>query len=148
FGGSAGAPYGSPRWISALNSAIGITQAEDVNYSTLDNNGVPSFVISVSGGRLTQGSVDRIKQFVENHVKNSASYSTFLILEGETGVEGDVGSEVKVTITPLDKAQIRDQLFGKYEDKAEERIYRVFRVPPIFMGAVGDYNRATADISR
>jgi PBSX family phage portal protein len=148
FGDSDRSPYGIPGWISALASVLGTRSGELVNLHTLENNGVPSMVVTVSNGRLTEDTIERIQQFVDNHVKGNANYSTFLVMEGEGDIEGDETNHVKINITPLADTQVRDMLFGEYIEKNERRVAQAFRIAPIYLGAVGQYNKATADISR
>lgn len=148
FGDSDRSPYGVPRWASAIVSALGGRSAELVNLYTLQNHGIPSMVVTVSNGRLTESTVKRIQEFVDNHVKGDANYSTFLVLEGEGEFDGDESNPTKIQITPLADTQIRDMLFGDYLANNEARIDKSFRLPPIYSGQVGQYNRATADISR
>ena len=148
WGDSDRSPYGIPEWISALASILGTRSGELVNLHTLENNGVPSMVITVSNGRLTDDTIERITQFVNNHVKGNANYSTFLVLEGEGELEGDESNHVKIGIEPLQDTQVREMLFGEYIATNEQRTAQSFRIAPIYQGVVGQYNKATADISR
>ena len=145
---SARTPYGVPRWIGNLLAVLGARSAEEVNYTTLKNNNIPSMVVSVSNGRLTEGTIDRIEHFVETQIRGSSNYSRFLLLEGEGAFEGEDSGHVKIDIQPLSQQQHTDALFSQYITKNVESIRRAFRLPPIFVGATDDYNKSTAEASR
>jgi len=142
-------PYGLPRYIGNLLSIFGDRAAEEINYTTFKNNNIPSMAIMVSNGQLTQGSVDRINDFVESQIQGSDNYSKFLLIEAEELMEGEEsGSNVKVEIKPLTEQQHKDALFQEYSAKNQDRIRRVWRLPPIFVGKADDYTRTTAEASR
>jgi len=142
-------PYGLPRYIGNLLSIFGDRAAEEINYTTFKNNNIPSMAVMVSNGQLTQGSIDRINDFVESQIQGSDNYSKFLLLEAEGLMEGEEsGSTVKVEIKPLTEAQHKDALFQEYGKSNQDRIRRVWRLPPIFVGKTDDYTRTTAEASR
>ncbi len=146
---SSRSPYGLPRYIGNLLSIFGDRAAEEINYITFRNNNIPSMVVSVSNGQLTQGTIDRIQSFVESQIQGSDNYSKFLIIEGEPfGEEGEDGGQVKIDLKPLQNTQHKDALFQNYSDKNQDKIRRAFRLPPIFVGRADEYSRATAESSR
>jgi PBSX family phage portal protein len=142
-------PYGLPRFIGNLLSIYGDRAAEEINYTTFKNNNIPSMAVMISNGQLTQGSIDRLNDFVESQIQGSDNYSKFLILEAEGQLEGeDSGSNVKVEIKALTENQHQDALFQNYSKANQDRIRRVWRLPPIFIGKTEDYTRTTAESSR
>ena len=80
-------PYGLPRYIGNLLSIFGDRAAEEINYVTFRNNNIPSMVVLVSNGQLTEGSIKRIESFVESQIQGSDNYSKFLLLEAEGALE-------------------------------------------------------------
>jgi capsid portal protein len=148
FGGSDRSPYGIPRWASAIGSVLGARSGELVNLHTIQSNGVPSMMVTVSNGRLTEGTINRIQKYVDEHAKGSADYSTFLILEGEGDIAGDETNQVKISVTPMADAQVREMLFGTYIATNEARIMKAFRLSSIYLGDVAAFNKSTADVSR
>lgn len=141
-------PYGLPRFIGNLITVFGDRAADEVNFITLKNNNIPSMVILVSNGQLTDGSIQRIREFVETQIQPSDNYSRFLLLEGEGQFEGPDAGQVKINIQPLTNDQHKDQLFQEYGKNNREKIREAFRLPPIFVGRSDDYTRATAEASR
>jgi PBSX family phage portal protein len=143
-------PYGMPRFIGNLLSIFGDRAAEEINWITFKNNNIPSMVVAVSNGQLTQGTIERIESFVESQIQGSDNYSKFLIVEAEPMGEdtGEDGGQVKIDIKPLTKEQHADALFQNYSEKNHDKIRRSFRLPPIFVGQSSDYSRSTAESSR
>jgi PBSX family phage portal protein len=142
-------PYGLPRYIGNLLSIFGDRAAEEINYITFRNNNIPSMILLVSNGQLTQGTIERIQSFVDSQIQGSDNYSKFLIVEGEPfGEEGEDGGQVKVDARPLTAQQHKDALFQNYSENNQDKIRRAFRLPPIFVGRSDDYTRATAESSR
>ncbi len=141
-------PYGLPRFIGNLLSIFGDRAAEEINYTTFRNNNIPSMLLLVSNGQLTQGTIDRIQDFVESQIQGSDNYSKFLIIEAEGSEDGEDSGQVKVDTKPLVEMQHKDALFQNYSANNQDKIRRAFRLPPIFVGRSDDYTRSTAETSR
>lgn len=141
-------PYGLPRYIGNLLSIFGDRAAEEINFITFKNNNIPSMVVAVSNGQLTESTIDRMKEFVESQIQGSDNYSKFLIIEAEGLEEGEDGGQVKLDIKPLTEEQHSDALFQNYSKNNQDKVRRVWRLPPIFVGRSDDYSRSTAETSR
>lgn len=141
--------YGLPLWIGDTLSVVGSREAEEVNYSTLKNNAIPSMFVVVENGTLTQESIDRLREWTEQQVQRSLNRSKFIILEGETLEEGIMNpSNFKIRIEPLKQLQQEDQMYQNLDSNNRDKVRQSFRLPPIFVGRSDDYTRATADTSR
>jgi capsid portal protein len=114
---SARSPYGLPRFIGNLLTIFGDRASEEINFVTFRNNNIPSMVVLVSNGQLTDGSIDRIKGFVEAQIQGSDNYSKFLILEGEGDLEGEDGGQIKMEIKPLDYTRTTAEASRKLADE-------------------------------
>jgi len=143
-------PYGIPRYIGNLITLFGDREADNVNFTTLKCNNVPSMIISVSNGMLTDPSINRIKEYVESQIQGSRNYSKFLILEAESPYAGEAGEggAPRIDIKPLASVQTQDQLFQIFGENNRSKVRESFRLPPIFVGRAETYNRATAETSR
>lgn len=142
-------PYGLPRYIGNLLSIFGDRASEEVNYITFRNNNIPSMVVCVSNGALTDGTIARIESFVESQIQGSDNYSKFLIIEAEPfGDEGEDGGQVKIDIKPLTANQHKDALFQEYSKNNQDKIRRAFRLPPIFVGRSDDISKSNVEASR
>lgn len=141
-------PYGLPRYTGNLIAVKGSRSADETNILTQQNNHVPSMAITVSGGALTDGSIERIQEFVDQQIKGDSNYSKFLILEGESSHDSLSGQgSFKIEIKPLTEAQHSDALWQQYDQNNADKVRRSFRLPPILTGSSKDYDRATAQVS-
>lgn len=139
--------YGLPRWVGALLAVTGTRRAEEINFATFNNNQIPSLALLVSNGQVTEGTLTRIEEFVEDVIQGNDSRSRMLVIEAEGALEGPDPGNVKLDLKPLNEAQISEALFGEYMATNETRTRRTFRLPPLYLGDIEDYNRATADRS-
>lgn len=142
-------PYGLPRYTGLFFTIYGNRAVEVINYTTLRCNNIPALILMATNVQLTQGSINRIKEFVEERIQGDNNYSTILVIEGEPTGEGlkDPGN-MKIEIKPLTETQHTDAMFVTYTKENDEKIRQAFRLPPIFIGRSDEYNRATADASR
>jgi PBSX family phage portal protein len=141
-------PYGMPRFTGNIISVRGSRQADETNLITLMNNNIPSFAILANGAMLTQGSIERIREFVQSQMAGSSNFSKWLILEGESTHDGlSSPGNAKIEIVPLTKAQHSDMLFQNYDENNAKKLRRNFRIAPILVGASENYDRATAQVS-
>lgn len=142
-------PYGLPRWLGALFCVYGTRAADEINYVTFRNNHVPSMFVLVSNGQLTQESIDRLAEYIEQKVAADDNRSKFVVLEGEPATEGLKESpNVKIDIKPMREVQQADAMFVQYVKTNNDRTRRMFRLPPLLTGAAEEYTRATADAAR
>ena len=142
-------PYGLPRFMGNLFALFGARSAESVNFFTLSNNNIPSMILAVSNGVLTDGTITRLKEFVNTQIKGKSNYSKFLILEAEPVMEGvrEPGA-MKIDIKPLTSDQIQDAMFVNYDKNSRAKIRESWRLPGLFIGETEGVNRATADALR
>ncbi|MEZ4742296.1 MAG: phage portal protein [Bdellovibrionota bacterium] len=147
---SARSPYGIPRYIGNLFSIFGSRGSEEINYTTILNNNVPSLLFLVSGNAmLTEGTIKRMEDFANNVLKRTNNRSKFLVIEAEPAIEGMANSSTaKIEVKPLKEQQHNDMLFQTYDKNNSEKIRSAFRIPGIFVGKTDDINRATAEESR
>jgi len=146
---SAVTPYGKPRWYGATLSVYGGRAAEEINYVSLDNNQIPALALLATNVEVTQGSLDRLKEFFEERVQGDRNYARMVIIEAEPIGEGmkDPGS-MKLSLEPLAKVQHTDAMFKEYIPLCDNRIRRSWRLPPLMVGASEDYTKATATASK
>lgn len=142
-------PWGIPRYIGNLFSIYGSRSADEINFITFNNNNIPSMIIMISNGQMTQDSVERLQEFIDVKIKGSDNRSSFLILEAEPADDTTLNpGTMKMEIRDLSNTQKEDQLFQNYDKNNADKIRRAFRLPPIFVGKSDDYNKATAQASR
>jgi len=137
-------PYGVPRWIGSLLSVLGSRQMEEVNYLYFNNKSVPPLALLVSGGKLSEASVPRVQNFIEENLKGKNNFHKILILEAESGGTADT-AKTKIELKPLTNAQQQDALFQNYDERNIDKVGASFRIPRILRGESKDFNRAVAD---
>lgn len=139
-------PYGKPRYIAELYSIAGTRSAEEINFETLDHNMIPSMIMAVSGGaQLTEGTILRIREWVKR-VRDGQNMSSILLIEAQPAKPGVAKApDAKIEIIKMRDLQREDAMFMDYLKSNDERIRACFRLPDIFTGGGGKYNRAVAD---
>lgn len=137
--------YGIPRWIGTYLSVLGSRLSEEVNLAYFENKSVPPLAILVSGGRITNETVTRIQDFVENDIKGKNNFHKVLVLEGEAPGAGFDQGRIKIDMKPLTAAQHNDALFQSYDERNIDKVGMSFRLSRMLRGDIRDFNRATAD---
>lgn len=139
--------YGVPRWIGTLPSVLGTREAEEVNLLYFENKSVPPMAVLVSGGRLAQESVDKLRDFITTEIKGKGNFHKILVIEAEPteNSSGENTGRMRIELKPLTQAQQQDALFLKYDERNHDKVGFSFRLPRLLRGDVRDFNRATAD---
>ncbi len=136
-------PYGIPRWISNLASAIGSRRAEEFNLEFFDTGGVPPMMILVQGGAIAQTTKDMLNdEFMGIGPKHQA-----VILEAYGTGDMDASQNVKVTVERFGAERQTDSMFEGYRAACESAVQRAFRIADIFLGKGDSSNFATAMVS-
>lgn len=135
--------YGLPRWIGSLMPIVGNRAAETINYTTFRNNNIPALMLLATNVNITDSSVARIREFIEQQISGKANYSQILLVEGEPMSEGmrDPGT-MKLEIKELTQSQHTDSMFKNYMSYNDDKIRRAFRLPPLLLGDSTDYTRS------
>ena len=135
--------YGTPRWIGNLLSVLGSRQSEEVNFLYFENKSIPPMVMLVSGGRVTQETINRVEDHLKNATKGRRNFHKILVLEGESDATAG-GGKMKIELKPLTQAIYQDALFQKYDERNIDKVGMSFRLPRMLRGDIRDFNRATA----
>lgn len=141
-------PYGLPRWIGNLKSALGSIETEDMNLVFFQNDSMPPMAIMVEGGRLQKGAEASLKNLMRKETRGTKNKFKTLILEAsasDTSASATADGKVRIKIQPLTQSMIKDGLFMAYDQKNRDKIGESFRLPKILRGDSSDVNRATAD---
>ncbi len=144
-------PYGIPRWVGRLVAILANRKVEEVNFFSIDTH-IPSMLIMVEGGQLTDSSIDRLTEMVESQVSTSPNRSTFVILESESAegvtlLPGQPGAP-KIAVKELHQAQISEELYGQMTDSTQRKVVRSFRLPLLFVGREEGLTKANGVVSR
>lgn len=140
--------YGLPRWVGNVLGVMGVRSADYINYDLFDSQGIPPLVIMVSGGILTQDSIDSIESLFKQ-IKGYQNFNRLILLEAEAAGGGiDDKMVPRVSLESLSEARAEDAMFQKYISSTEEKVRMDFRLPQIYVGRSSDYNRAVIEHSR
>lgn len=144
--------YGVPRWIGELISVLGSRSSEEVNLLYFENKAIPPMVLLVSGGRVSESSIERIASHIEEQIKGKSNFWKILILEG-LPADADVGDtehsgKMRMELKPLMKELPQDALFQEYDANNQIKIGRAFRQPSLLTGDTRDMNRSTAEVAK
>lgn len=143
--------YGVPRWVGVLINATGSRASEILNYNYFTDGRMIPAAITVDGGKLTQESIDQIRQGkgIDNAYKllviETTPYKEKTIQNFDNG---NTVSKVETKIQPLTSIMNQDALYQEYQKQNKEKIRDTFRLPPIYTGASADYNKATSEIAK
>ena len=121
-------PYGVPRWIGALTPLLGLRSAEETNLTYFDHKTVPPGMLLVSGGRLSDKSVERITTHIRDHIKGQENFHSILVIEARKEAQGGLpgqGAPVLQWVKMTD-AQRDDALFAQYELGSTDKIIGCF----------------------
>lgn len=145
-----GTPYGIPRWVHNLVAIQGSRQAELTNLDYFKDNAIPAMAILVSGGSVTEDTL----QDIENHVlaaRGRAAQNRVVVIEahGDEEAASDDGTipPPKIELKSLSSERPKDGLFLEYDKAQQDKVRSSFRLPPIFTGHAQDYSHASAKTS-
>lgn len=144
---SSWSPYGIPPWTAALIELLGAREASELNKGSMESNAIPAMAILLSGGRLSDGSVARVEEFIRHKGQTKESFSGILLMEAEADDQTDPGS-VKIDIKPLVSEQRDDSLFVNYQKDADDQFLSAIRVSDIFVGRPSADGRGLESIRR
>lgn len=134
-------PYGSPRWLNQLPSVLGSRKAEEFNLEYFDAGGLPPVMVIVQGGYLT----DTVRMQLQNHLAGKGNKHRAVIVEATSSSGSlDGAGAVQIKVERFGGERLNDAMFQVYDKACEEHIRTAFRLPPMFLGKVVDFNFATA----
>lgn len=144
-------PYGIPRYYSSLMDIIGAAKAAYVNYMFFDNKTIPPIIIMVSGGTVPEKVMKQLKQLYKSEIKGMDNFHSALIIEAEPQAMGEMEGEkfanTKIDIKPLTQFIQSDANFLGYQNHIMNNLEAAYRLPGIYSGREGSYNRATAFVA-
>ncbi len=145
-------PYGSPRWIGTLLSIMGSRASEEVNYLYFENKTVPPGMILVSGGKLSNESVNRITNHIKENVKGKGNYHSIMVIEADNGPQNpqlpNKTQAPRIQWVPMTDQQQTDALFQNYDQNNIDKVIGSFRFWSGYVSRTKEINVATAEVAR
>lgn len=141
--------YGAPKWSGNIPNIIGNRKSEELNLAFFIQGKMMPFAILVSGGQLSEESIEVLQngKGIENAYKA-------LVLEAlpddKSGIDpmNPDKPRVDIRIEHLTDTGLKDGLFMDYQKANRDKVRAAFRLPPIYLGDSTDYTKATADVSK
>ena len=136
--------YGLPRWIGAVLEAIGRRNAQYVNWDLFESQGIPPMAVMVSGGVLTDESVDELEMIIRS-MRGVEQWNKIMLLESTIESVGlEEKGTAKIELKNLNEYRKEDQMFEGYLSGTEKSVRHRFRLPPLYVGAAENFTHATA----
>jgi len=141
--------YGIPRWISAVAAIQGSRLAAVRNIAFFENDAVGRLAIIVSGGQLSDKSIDGIKNFLRADAKGPEKAHRVMVLQAEPRkvLGSRTGASTKIEIQPLTVGVTDDGSFLSYRKANDEEIRESSGLSTPFFTAEG-INRSTSSVLR
>lgn len=143
--------YGVPRWLGAAPHARAEREASDLILSWFLDSPIGVKLAMVSGGSWNEAKLKKAFQKIDRIARGKENAWTIVGLEAESADGGGAFSDT--TGTGGARMMLEDLVMelpselhfgeGNLIDASVVRLARMFRLPPIYYGASGDYNRAT-----
>lgn len=142
--------YGLPRWISQLPSILGSRESEATNLHFFKDNAIPAMAVLVSGGYLSQDTMDEIESYF-TAARGRQAQNRVMVLEALSDEES-ASADGKLAVPKLELKSLHgerqnDELFQEYDKNCQMKVRSAFRLPPIFIGRSEDMTYAVAEAS-
>ena len=136
--------YGIPRWIGPVLSVLGRRNAQYVNWDLFENQGIPPVAVLVSGGVLTDESLEDLENIIRG-ARGLTKFNRILILEATPeGLGLEDKGNAKLELKNLAEYRREDQMFDRYLKSTEQDVRHRYRLPPLYIGAAETFTHATA----
>jgi len=137
--------YGVPGWLPSIPAILGARAAEERNKNFFDNDAVPRMAVLISGGTLTDDTIEATRSFFKKGHRGVENSNRVLILE-VTGLNPNQMSYKPPTVElkPLTLGKTEDASFLNYIEACNEQIRESFGFGNLFLGTMKDVNRAAA----
>jgi len=141
--------YGAPRYVPSSTAIAGNRQSALRNVTFFENDAVPRMALLVSGGRLTQDSMQQIEDFMRGKEKGGGDQvHRVMIVQVEPSKIGfQQQNKTMVDLRPLTVGVTEDASFQTYRAANDEEIREVFGLAPVFF-STENVNKASAAVSR
>lgn len=136
--------YGIPRWMGIVLDIIGRRSSQFVNYDLFENQGIAPMVVMVSGGTLTDDSLEELEILMRS-MRGVEKWNRVWLLEANPESQGlDDKGNAKIELKNMSDYRKEDQMFSKYLEDTEKTIRHRYRLPDLFVGQSESFTHATA----
>lgn len=140
--------YGAPRYVPSATAIAGNRQSALRNVNFFENDAVPRMALLVSGGKLTQESMQQIEDFFRGKQKGVDQAHRVMIIQVEPSKVGfQQQNKTAVELKPLTVGVTEDASFQTYRSANDEEVREIFGLAPVFF-STENVNKASAAVSR
>lgn len=140
--------YGAPRYVPASTAIAGNRQSAIRNVNFFENDAVPRMALLVSGGRLTQDSMQQVEDFVRGKARGVDQAHRVMVIQVEpTKVGFQQQNKTAIELKPLTVGVTEDASFQTYRTANDEEVREIFGMAPVFF-STENVNKASSQVSR
>lgn len=125
--------YGVADILPALSAMMGDNAANEYNWQFFENNAIPRYAVTISGGKVTAAVTNDIKEFFNKEVQGRAHRTVVIPLP----------RDMTATFQALDATQ-NDASFIQFKKLNREEIAAVHSIPPSEIGLWESANKANS----
>jgi len=135
--------YGVPRYKSTAPAIMGNRAAAERNLNFFRNDAVPRMALTISGGKLSQDSVDTIQKFFKASKGVSNAHRMMIIQVDSEATQFTSQAKPDVQLKPLTVGETDDASFQNYRMQNDEEVREAFGIAKAFF-TPEDVNKAVA----
>lgn len=115
--------YGVPDIISAVGSLQGDQLASQYNIDYFTNKGVPRYIVTLKGAKLSEEAEDKMFRFLQTSLKGQSHRTLYIPLPGDTD-----GNKVEFKMEPIESGT-QEASFNEYRIRNRDDILIAHQVP-------------------
>lgn len=125
--------YGVADILPALSAMLGDNAANEYNWQFFENNAIPRYAVTISGGKVSEAVANSVKDFFNREIQGRAHRTVVLPLP----------RDMTATFQALDATQ-NDASFIQFKKLNREEIAAVHSIPPSEIGLWESANKANS----
>lgn len=133
--------YGVPDIMSAISSLHGDQLASQYNIDYFGNKGVPRYVVTLKGAKLSGDAEDKLFRFLQTNLKGQSHRTLYIPLPGDTDQ-----NKVEFKMEPIENG-VQEASFNEYRIRNRDDILIAHQVPLSKIGG-GDASQIASAIAQ
>lgn len=125
--------YGVADILPALSAMMGDNAANDYNWQFFENNAIPRYAVTISGGKVSESVANSVRDFFNKEIQGRAHRTVVIPLP----------RDMTATFQALDATQ-NDASFIQFKKLNREEIAAVHSIPPSEIGLWESANKANS----
>lgn len=130
--------YGVPDSVAASTAIVGDALASNYNVKFFDNSATPRYIVTLSGGRLSKASEQKLFEFLQSSLRGNPHRTLFIPLPLDSN-----GEPVQFKMEKVD-ADLKDGAWDQYRERNKQDILTAHGVPLSRIGGESDQGVAAS----